>query len=254
MSKSTKKQRIDRLLVERGLASSRHKAQALILAGEVLANDTPIEKAGEMVSEDISIRLRSEPQQFVGRGGNKIDPIFEELNVSLEGKVAIDVGASTGGFTDSMLQRGAAKVYAVDVGYNQLDHRIRTDSRVVVMERTNARDLERDMFDPLPSFLTMDVSFIGVRKLLSSVVQVLDRPASLMILVKPQFELEREYIAKGGVVKDPKHQELAIEYVAKEIQRLGFIVFATCASPLRGEKKGNQEYFIYAADEPIPGK
>jgi 23S rRNA (cytidine1920-2'-O)/16S rRNA (cytidine1409-2'-O)-methyltransferase len=243
------KQRIDRLLVERGLAPTRHRAQALILAGEVLVNDAPVEKAGAMVVGEAAIRLRSAPQRFVGRGGEKIDPLFDSFDISLEGLVALDVGASTGGFTDCMLQRGAAKVYAVDVGYNQLDHRLRSDSRVVAMERTHAKDMVPSMFDPPPCFATIDVSFIGVCKILQFVTLVLQCPAQLLILVKPQFELEREYVGKGGVVRDPKHQQLAVDLVSQEAEKLGFAVRGSEPSPLRGEKKGNQEYFLYLAHE-----
>lgn len=241
----SQKLRLDQLLVQRNLASTREKAQALILTGNVLVNDEPKDKPGEKYPENVEIRLRGEISRFVGRGGEKIDAIFDHFQISLEQVVAIDIGASTGGFTDAMLQRGASKVYAVDVGYNQLDHRLRVDPRVVVMEKTHVKDITPTMFDPPPVFATFDLSFIGVRKVLQFVAAVLAPSAELLILVKPQFELEREHIGKGGVVKDEALHRQAIDAVSEEGRRLGFTVLGDTPAAIKGGKKGNQEYFVY---------
>ncbi len=206
------KLRLDVLLTKLGLAESRNKAQALILTGDVLVNDVPVDKAGSLVPQDAEIRIRSNPSKFVGRGGDKIDPIFEHFNINLDGAVAVDIGASTGGFTDSMLSRNAKKVYAVDVGTNQLAHKIRINTRVVVLEKTNAKDLQPEQFSERPSFATIDVSFIGVSKILSPVVNILSSPFSLLVLVKPQFELSPSDVEKGGVITDVAKQ---LEAVAK---------------------------------------
>ncbi len=239
-----KKARIDLLLVERGLAPTREKAQALIMAGVVLVNDAPATKAGERFAIESAIRLRGEVLRFVGRGGDKIDPALDHFRIELSGVTALDVGASTGGFTDCMLQRGAVRVYAVDVGYNQLDQKLRSDPRVVVMERTHAKDLTPAKFDPLPTFFTMDVSFISVRKVLPYVLPCLAPQSAGLVLVKPQFELEPEYVEKGGVVRDERHQRLAVELVTSFIAEAGLRSAGVFPSPLRGEKAGNQEYFV----------
>ncbi len=239
------KQRLDTLLVERGLATSRQKAQALILAGQVLVNDEPAEKVGVKFPADVEIRLRRGQSPFVGRGGEKIAPAFDAFQIELQDIVAVDIGASTGGFTDCMLQRGVSRVYAVDVGYNQLDFSLRQDDRVVVLERTNARYLSEDLFPEKPVLATVDVSFISVRKLLASITHVLSENADLVILVKPQFELEPEYVGKGGVVHDEKLHERAIQLVTDVASELAFTREGLVASTLRGQKKGNQEYFLH---------
>lgn len=243
------KERLDVLLVQRGLAPTRHKAQAMILAGCVLVKDAPVDKAGFLVDNDIPIRLRGLPTRFVSRGGDKIDPAFDYFNITLNDVVALDIGASTGGFTDCMLQRGARMVYAVDVGHNQLDIRLRQDERVVVMEHTHARDLVPSMFNHTPRFAVMDVSFISVRKVLPQVCSVLDSTTgfALLILVKPQFELEPEYVSKGGIIKEEAHRLLAVELVREHLIQLGLSVQGVFKSPIKGEKKGNQEYFIFAS-------
>ena len=243
------KERLDVLLVELGFAPTRHKAQAMIIAGCVLINNIPVDKAGALVPINSDIRLRGLPMRFVSRGGEKIDPAFLHFNIDLTDVIAIDVGASTGGFTDCMLQRGAKTVYAVDVGHHQLDSRLRQDKRVIVMEQTHARDLLPEMFNPKPSFAVMDVSFISVRKVLSYVCAVLDHSAafSLLILVKPQFELEPQYVSKGGVIKEEAHQMLAVGLVKESLEKqLGLSVYGEFKSPVKGVRKGNQEYFVFA--------
>jgi len=239
------KVRLDKLLVERGLAPSREKAEAYILAGSVLVNNEPSTKAGLKVDPEIEIRLTHVPSRFVGRGGEKIDSVIEHFSINLQDRVAIDIGASTGGFTDCMLQRGAARVYAVDVGYNQLAHKLREDPRVVVLEKTNAKDLRTEDFLPPPTFATIDVSFIGLRKVLEPVRKILLPPFQILALVKPQFELEPEAVGKGGVIRDPAEQRRAVELVvAYAEQQLMLQMRGDMAAPLRGEKKGNQEYFV----------
>ena len=244
MPSAPKKQRLDALLVELGHAHTRSKAERMIRAGEVLVNDQLSDKPGTKVSVDSSIRLKSSGSTFVGRGGDKIDLMFDLFSVDLNEKIAIDVGASTGGFTDSMLRRGASKVYAVDVGYNQLDYSLRRDERVVCMEKTNAKDLLPEHFEQLPDVATIDVSFIGLRKVLPPVLKIMAKEFIIIALVKPQFELGPEHVEKGGVVRSREKQLQAVELVAGfgVENSLGIKGFAP--SPLRGEKKGNQEYFI----------
>lgn len=242
----SKKARLDLALVERGLAPTRQVAQSLILRGDVLVNDVVHDKAGAAVAPDAEIRIRGELSKFVGRGGDKINPIFDHFAIHLNGRVVLDVGASTGGFTDAMLQRGAALVYAVDVGYNQLAEKLRRDERVRVYEKTHAKDLTSLEFDPRPNFATMDVSFISVRKILSSVVASLGSPWELLVLVKPQFELERAQIEKGGVVRDPENQRQSVVLVSEWFVSAGYQVVGNVPAALSGAKKGNQEYFVYA--------
>ena len=242
------KKRLDVILVERGLAMTREKAQALILSGNVLVSDVPADKVGVKYADDVDIRVRGEASRFVGRGGDKIDPAFDFFGIDMNGVVALDIGASTGGFTDCMLQRGSKLVYAVDVGYNQLDHKLRSDSRVMVYEKTHAKDLGQIEFNPRPGFATIDVSFTGIRKVLGFVVDVLDMNSAhsgILVLVKPQFELGPEYVSKGGVVKSEKDRLLAVQLVCEHAQQLGLKVGEIFPCPLRGEKSGNQEYFLF---------
>ncbi|MCB0359453.1 MAG: TlyA family RNA methyltransferase [Bdellovibrionales bacterium] len=239
------KVRLDRLLVERGMVESRHRAEALIRTRNVLVGDKIVDKPGTQVRADAEVCFREQPSRFVGRGGDKIDSVFSHFGVEVAGRVAIDIGSSTGGFTDSMLQRGARRVYAVDSGTNQLHHRLRTDPRVVVMEQTNARFLEPERFDPRPDVATVDVSFIGVRKILPALTDVLELPKEMLVLVKPQFELEREAVGKGGVVRDEALHHRAIALVSDCAAQLGLVKRGVVPAPLRGERKGNQEYFLY---------
>jgi 23S rRNA (cytidine1920-2'-O)/16S rRNA (cytidine1409-2'-O)-methyltransferase len=245
MSKPTvEKERLDVLLLNRGLTSSREKAQALILAGQVLVNDSPAIKAGERVPVDADIRIRGEGSKYVGRGGDKLEGALRHFAVQVEGRVAIDVGASTGGFSDCLLQHGAQKIYAIDVGYNQLDHKLRSDARVVVWEKTHARDLPDKVFDPRPNLGVIDVSFISVRSVLDWVVPVFDTPFDLIVLVKPQFELGREHVGKGGVVREEAQQLEAVRLVREHGKQLGLRDLGAVPSVLKGGKKGNQEYFL----------
>lgn len=241
--------RIDEALVDAGLAPNLQKARALILAGEVLVDNRPVDKVGTRICSDSVIRLRNEVSRFVGRGGDKIDPVFDHFGISLQDRIAIDIGASTGGFTDAMLQRGAQLVYAVDVGYNQLDLKLRKDSRVRVMEKVNARELSPTQFVPAPTFATLDLSFISLRKVLQPLLKVLKSPldssCGILALVKPQFELERELVEAGGVVTNAESQRQAISLVVEFACELGLNFVGECPAALTGQKKGNQEYFIY---------
>jgi len=239
--------RLDQLLVKLSLASSREIAQSLIMRVDVLINDTPITKAGTKVLDSANIRIRGEVSRFVGRGGDKLFGALSAFAVDVHGKIAIDVGASTGGFTDCLLQSGAKLVYAVDVGYNQLAEKIRNDPRVIVMEKVNIKEVTNPDFPERPEIAVIDVSFIGLRKILQNVSNILTIDnASIIALVKPQFELGPEYVAKGGIVTDEKDRRLAVALVAKELQSLGFTVIGDTPSVLKGAKSGNQEYFIYA--------
>ncbi|MCB0343764.1 MAG: TlyA family RNA methyltransferase [Bdellovibrionales bacterium] len=242
MAKS--KLRLDKLLLERGLVETRSKAEALIRTGVVLVNDSPIDKPGVQVSSDVQIRLKGAQSPYVGRGGEKLAGALDAFGLSVEGCVVLDVGSSTGGFTDCMLQRGAVKSYAVDVGTNQLDYKLRSDERVVVMEQQNAKALSPDMFEDAPQFAAIDVSFIGLTKVLKPVVGVLQRPFVILAMVKPQFELAPEYVSKGGVVKDAQLQLKAVKQVQDYAIGLGLEVSEAEPAVIRGNKKGNQEYFI----------
>jgi len=235
------KRRIDSLLVDRGLAESRAKAQALIMAGEVKVDGRVVSKAGTMVAEDLAITV-SEPQLFVGRGGLKLDYALDRFHIDVSSRVVVDVGASTGGFTDCLLKRGASRVYAIDVGYGQLDYRLRQDSRVVVMERVNARypitlPEEADL-------ITVDVSFISVQKIIPSVIRLLKETGDVLVLIKPQFEARKNEVGKGGVIKRPLvHARVLGRFIAWMTEhnlRLGGLV----ASPVLGAS-GNREFFVW---------
>lgn len=241
------KTRLDVLVVAHGLAETRQKAQALILTGDILVDNVPQTKAGLSIPTTAEIRLREGAvKRFVSRGGEKIEPAFVHFRIRLDGVCAMDIGASTGGFTDCMLQRGAAQVYAVDVGTNQLSHRLRVDPRVVVMEQTDARDLPGRKWDPKPTFATFDVSFIGLAKVLAPVSIVLAPKAQLLAMVKPQFEVGPDKVGVGGVVRDEKSQLRAVHDVEAVLESLGWQSRGFIPAGLRGARKGNQEYFIYA--------
>jgi 23S rRNA (cytidine1920-2'-O)/16S rRNA (cytidine1409-2'-O)-methyltransferase len=233
------------LLVERALASSRSQAQALILAGRVFSGERRIEKAGELLRPDIELSVR-QTQRFVSRGGEKLDGCLKTLAIDVTGAIAVDVGASTGGFTDCLLQRGVAKVYAVDVGHGQLAQKLRDDPRVVVMERTNARELERSSFQDPIALVVVDASFIGLDKLLPAISAFSSANAELIALVKPQFEAGREEARRArGVIRDPLVRQAAIESARRAIVDFGFEILGECDSPLPGPK-GNVERFVHA--------
>jgi 23S rRNA (cytidine1920-2'-O)/16S rRNA (cytidine1409-2'-O)-methyltransferase len=244
-----RKTRLDVLLVERSLAPSRERARALILAGRVLANEQKVDKPGAAIPQDSSLRLLGEDQPYVSRGGVKLAAALEHWGIDVSGRACLDVGASTGGFTDCLLQHGAAHVTAVDTGFGQIAMKLRNDPRVRLMERTNARKLEPGALN-VPdggrenTFLVMDVSFISATLLLGPVLAAAPGLVETVILVKPQFEAGREHVGKGGIVRDPAAHELAINKVAECVRSLGWHVAGTIPSPITGVE-GNQEFLLY---------
>jgi 23S rRNA (cytidine1920-2'-O)/16S rRNA (cytidine1409-2'-O)-methyltransferase len=235
--------RLDEALVARGLVESRSRARALILAGDVLVNGTPVARAGAPVTRGDEISLKA-PPRFVSRGGDKLEHALATFGLDARGMVAADFGASTGGFTDCLLQRGAARIYAIDVGYGQLATRLREDARVVVMDRTNVRAL--DALPELVDLITIDVSFIGLRLVLPAARAALQDDGRIVALVKPQFEAGRGDVGKGGVVRDPVVHRRVLEAVFATAERLGLGVTGLTASPLRGPA-GNIEFLALLA-------
>jgi 23S rRNA (cytidine1920-2'-O)/16S rRNA (cytidine1409-2'-O)-methyltransferase len=247
------KTRLDILIFERGLAPSRERAQALLLAGNVLVNGQKLSKPGTQVPSDARIELIGEPQKYVGRGGFKLEGALADFAISPAGKICMDVGSSTGGFTDCLLQNGALQVFAVDVSIDQLDWKLVNDQRVVKIER-NARyltpaDLPSIDSTSLPTLVTMDVSFISVSKVLPAVVPVASPNADFLILVKPQFELERAEIGKGGIVKDDTLHQKAIDRVQSAARAAHLELLGVKPSQLPGTE-GNQEFFLHARNHP----
>jgi 23S rRNA (cytidine1920-2'-O)/16S rRNA (cytidine1409-2'-O)-methyltransferase len=240
-----KKIRLDRLLVEHGWADSREKAQAMILAGQVLVNEQKIQKCGAQVSRQASLRLLGEPMKYVSRGGLKLEAALDHFRVAVNGKICLDIGASTGGFTDCLLQRGAVKVFAVDVGTNQLDWKLRRHPRVVVREKTNARYLTCDQIGMAADLVTLDVSFISATMILPVLPPLLNPGAELLVLVKPQFEVGRGQVGKGGVVRNPRLQQQAVAKVTRKLLELGLSQVGCVESALPGAS-GNREYFVHA--------
>ncbi len=236
-----KKQRLDQLMVERGLASGRDRARALVMAREVLVDGQVANRPAAPVAEDALVEVKT-PQRFVSRGGQKLDHALEHTGLDVRGKRCLDVGASTGGFTDCLLQRGAAEVVAVDVAYGELAARLRDDPRVEVRERVNARDLPP--LSPPAALLVMDVSFISAATVLPAAVRSLLPGADLLVLVKPQFEAGREQVEKGGVVRDPVVHAACIAKVALAAMDLGLRVRGVVRSPLLGPA-GNREFFLW---------
>ena len=240
-----KRERIDKLLVERGLAETRAKAQALLLAGVVLAGETRVDKPGTRVDILLPLRLKGEPLKFVSRGGLKLEGALDHFRIDVRGLSALDVGASTGGFTDCLLQRGAARVIAVDVGYGQLHPRIRGDPRVTVKERVNARVLTRGDVPFDVALVVVDVSFISLALVLPSALGFLTQGGALVALVKPQFEVGRADVGKGGVVRDEAKRREAIERIARFVGEQGLEVEGWIDAPIAGPK-GNLEALLYA--------
>ena len=237
------KQRLDKLMVERGLAPSREKAQALIMAGQVIVNDHMAGKAGQQVLCDADLRIRGEVLPYVSRGGLKLKKALDEFGVDVNGLVALDVGASTGGFTDCLLQAGAAMVFAVDVGYGQLAWKLRRDQRVVSMERVNIRYLTPEQLGGEPELAVIDASFISLSKVLPSTVRLVRPGGRIIALIKPQFEVGRGEVGKGGIVRNPVAHEKAIEGVRHTARNLGLNVAGVCDSPITGAD-GNREFLI----------
>lgn len=231
------------MLVERGLLESREKATKLILAGDVFVDGERVDKAGALVSPEADLELRGR-SPYVSRGGEKLVHAIDQFGLNVEGRICMDVGASTGGFTDCLLQRGASRVYAVDVGIGQLDARLRRDPRVVVMEKTNARSLDPRVFADQPSLAVVDVSFISLEKVLPAIFGVLAPRGEVIALVKPQFEVGRDAVGKGGVVRDAGLHRAVVGRLARYAVLRGWHVLGVTASPLRGPK-GNREFFLH---------
>ena len=238
--------RLDKLVVERGLAVSREKAQALILAGQIQVNGQAATKAGAAVPADARLELVGQPLRYSSRGGLKLEGALADLGVDPTGKVCLDIGASTGGFTDCLLQHGAARVYAVDVGKGQLDWKLRQDKRVVVRESLNARYLKPDDLGEPVDLVTMDVAFISVEKILPAAAACARPGAVFLVLVKPQFELTRRQVGKGGIVRDPALHREAVEKVRRAAAALGLEEIDVRESRLPGAE-GNREFFLRAA-------
>ncbi len=247
------KLRLDKLLVERGLAPSRERAQALILAGRVLVNEQKLEKAGANVGDDVAIRIIGDDLPFVSRGGVKLARALEHWHIDARGKTCLDVGASTGGFTDCLLQAGAERVIAIDTGYGQMDARLRDDPRVRLLEKTNARYLMAEQLwgsePPAPvGLVVMDVSFISATIVLPAVVSTVrdsSREWQLVVLVKPQFEVGRDQVGKGGIVRDAAAQLVAVTRVAAAVEELGGAGIEAIDSPILGAE-GNREFLLHA--------
>ena len=238
------KERLDVLLVKRNLASSREKAKAIIMSGNVFVDGQREDKAGTSFSEEVQIEVRGHALPYVSRGGLKLEKAMKNFDVSMEGKVCTDVGSSTGGFTDCMLQNGAVKVYSVDVGYGQLAWKLRQDERVVCMERQNIRFLELDALDERPDFASIDVSFISLKLVLPKAWELLNEAGRLVALIKPQFEAGREKVGKKGVVREKSTHVEVIEMVSQVAVKEGFKILDLDFSPIKGPE-GNIEYLIY---------
>jgi len=243
------KQRLDALLVDRGLAESTEKARALVMAGQVLVDDRPAPKPGTMIDDSLALQLAERPR-YVGRGGEKLEHALTEFGLDVTGITAADIGASTGGFTDCLLQHGAEKVYAIDVGHGQLAYGLRNDPRVVVMEGVNARDLE-----PLPDpagLVTVDVSFISLQMVLPAARHILAEGGSLVALLKPQFEAAKDEVPRGGVIRDPLLRSTLIGRFVSWCTGNGFRVVDLVASPITGAD-GNQEFLFWLKPRPTAG-
>jgi len=243
-------ERLDALLVRRGLAATRAQARALVLAGNVSVGGQPAQKPGAVVPPEADVSV-TRPPRFVSRGGEKLDHAMRTLGVAVEGEEVCDLGSSTGGFVDRLLQGGARAVVAVDVGYGQLDWRLREDPRVTVLERTNARLLTRDRLPFAPSFVTADVSFISLTLVLGPVLECARAGYRGLVLVKPQFEAGREQVGKGGVVRDRAVHEAVLRRIGEWLEARGAAVLGMCDSGYPGPK-GNVEYFVYFCDAAHP--
>jgi 23S rRNA (cytidine1920-2'-O)/16S rRNA (cytidine1409-2'-O)-methyltransferase len=245
------KLRLDRLLMERGLVPSRERAQAMILAGKVLVDEQKVEKAGASVSAEAKLRLLGDDLKYVSRGGVKLEAALEHWAIPVAGRACLDVGASTGGFTDCLLQRGARRVIAVDTGYGQMDARLRQDPRVRLLERTNARYLKPEDVGEAVELAVLDVAFISATLVLPAVLRssqqsaISSPPLELVVLVKPQFEVGKGKVGKGGIVRDPEAQQAAVEKVRKAVEALGGTGIEVMESPITGAE-GNREFLLHA--------
>ena len=247
------KERLDVLLVNRGLAPSREKAKTMIMEGNVFVNNNREDKAGSTFPEDCQIEVRGKTLQYVSRGGLKLEKAMTHFGITLEGKICMDIGASTGGFTDCMLQNGAQKVYAVDVGYGQFAWKLRQDERVVCMEKTNIRYVTPEQIGDALDFASVDVSFISLTKVLGPAKELLKEDGQMVCLIKPQFEAGREKVGKKGVVRDKSVHEEVIEKVISFALETGFSIYNLDYSPIKGPE-GNIEYLVYIGRSEEPKK
>ena len=247
------KERLDVLLVNRGLAPSREKAKTMIMEGNVFVNNNREDKAGSTFPEDCQIEVRGKTLQYVSRGGLKLEKAMTHFGITLEGKICMDIGASTGGFTDCMLQNGAQKVYAVDVGYGQFAWKLRQDERVVCMEKTNIRYVTPEQIGDALDFASVDVSFISLTKVLGPAKELLKEDGQMVCLIKPQFEAGREKVGKKGVVRDKRVHEEVIEKVISFALETGFSIYNLEYSPIKGPE-GNIEYLVYIGRSEEPKK
>ena len=238
------KERLDVMLVKRGLAESREKAKAIIMSGIVYVDGQKEDKAGTTFSDDVKIEVRGKTLRYVSRGGLKLEKAMEQFGIELEGKVCMDCGASTGGFTDCMLQNGAIKVYSVDVGHGQLAWKLRNDDRVVCMEKTNMRYVTEEDIEELAQFVSIDVSFISLKKILPAVRRILTDDGEVVALIKPQFEVGRENVGKKGVVRDKKVHEEVITMITQFAVEHSFQLLHLDYSPIKGPE-GNIEYLLH---------
>lgn len=238
------KERLDKILVQRGLVSSRERARAMILAGQVVVADHRVDKVGAQISTSADIRLKGDDIPYVSRGGLKLEKALDEFPVLVAGRIALDVGASTGGFTDCLLQHGVKKVFAVDVGYGQLAWKLREDPRVVNLERSNIRHLDRAMLTETPDLAVIDASFISLSKILSPTLDLLSDQGEIIALIKPQFEVGKQQVGKGGIVKDRQLQDDVVQAVCDLAVQLNCQVLGVIESPILGQK-GNREFLLY---------
>jgi 23S rRNA (cytidine1920-2'-O)/16S rRNA (cytidine1409-2'-O)-methyltransferase len=237
------KERADKLLVDRGLVASRERAKAMIMAGEVVAGDHKVDKPGQLIDTGLELRIKGDIP-FVSRGGLKLQKALDFFGIDVEGTVALDVGASTGGFTDCLLQRGARRVFAVDVGYGQLAWKLRQDQRVFCLEKTNIRYLEPEILPEVPDMAVIDASFISLDKVLPNTVRLIRSHGTVVALIKPQFEVGKGEVGKGGVVKDPEKHSAVIDSVCTLAESMKLQVIGVTESPVLGPK-GNKEFLVY---------
>jgi len=250
MSAAYKKIRLDRLLLDKGLVESREKAKALILAGDVTVNGLKVDKAGMLVHQEADIGILKK-MPYVSRGGLKLKHAFDTFRIDVKDKIAMDIGASTGGFTDCLLKHGAKKVYAIDVGYGQFDLKLRNDSRVILLEKTNIRYLDENAFSEKVDIVTIDVSFISLMKVIPKALEFLKGSGEMLALIKPQFEVQKRDIRKGGVVRDEEKIFEVIERIKTLVDDMGLEAIGVTESPVRGPK-GNSEFLIYCRRTFIP--
>ena len=241
---ASKKERLDILLVEKGICNSRERAKTNIMAGLVFVDGQRVDKAGEKVNRDAEIIFKGEELKYVSRGGLKLEKAMNEFNITLDNKVCMDIGASTGGFTDCMLQNGAAKVFSVDVGHGQLDWKLRNDERVVCMEKTNFRYMQPQDIDDVLDFASVDVSFISLTKILLPARRLLSDKGEMVCLIKPQFEAGRDKVGKKGVVRDKAVHKEVVSNIANYLIENDFNIIGMSFSPIKGPE-GNREYLVY---------